>query len=148
MIKKISRAAVFYIMQSMEVAIYFTNILNIKIKHYIKIGNLDAIQFLLMDGHSVDTVDHGGWTPLIRLASMNGSRDAAEILMKYKANVDIYDSDKKNALIIAVLTGNLPLVECLIDNGADLTLTNEYGKTAYDIAISLDKRVRGYFIVY
>lgn len=111
------------------------------ILHYaIDGGNLDAIQFLLMDGHLVDPVDNGGWTPLIRLASMNGSRDAAEILVRYNANLDIFDDDKKNALIIAVLTGNLPLVESLIDNGADLTLTNEYGKTAYDIAVSLDKR--------
>ena len=60
-----------------------------------------------MDGHPVDTCDTtSGWTPLLRLASMNGSRDAAEILIKYNADINQVDYEKKNALIIAVLTGN------------------------------------------
>ncbi len=104
-------------------------------------GNLDAIQFLLMDGHEVDPVDKGGWTPLIRLASMNGSRDAADVLIKYNCDIDVVDVDKKNALIIAVLNGNLPLVQCLVESGSDLKITNEYGKTAYEIAVALEKNV-------
>lgn len=94
-----------------------------------------------MDGHEVDPRDEGGWTPLIRLASMNGNKDAAAILISYNCDLDAIDGDKKNALTIAVLTGNLPLVTLLVESGANIFATNEYGKTPYDIAIALDKRV-------
>ena len=105
------------------------------------IGVCDAIQYILMDGHEVDPRDEGGWTPLIRLASMNGGKEVAEILIKYDCDINAIDEDKKNALTIAVLTGNLPLVQLLVESGADVFCTNEYGKTPYDIACSLDKRV-------
>lgn len=103
-------------------------------------GHVDAIQYILMDGHEVDPVNKHGWTPLLRLASMNGSKDCAEMLIKYNANLNVLDVNKKNALTVAVLTGNLPLVQLLIEYGASIEATNEYGKTAYDIAIALDKR--------
>jgi ankyrin repeat protein len=68
---------------------------------------------------------------------MHGNSDAAEILIKYGANINYVDFDKKNALIMAVLTGNQPLVQLLVEYGADLTITNEFGKTPYEIAVSL-----------
>jgi len=72
---------------------------------------------------------------------MQSNRDAAEVLIKYNCNLDVVDFDKKNALIIAVLNGNLPLVQCLVECGSDLSITNDYGKTAYEIASSLEKNV-------
>lgn len=43
--------------------------------------------------------------------------------------------------MIAVINGNQPLVEVLVQNGADLTIRNEYGKSLYDLAVSMDRRV-------
>ncbi len=44
--------------------------------------------------------------------------------------------------MIAVINGNQPLVEILAENGGDLHFKNEYGKTAYDLAVAMDRRVR------
>ena len=109
-------------------------------------GNLDCIQYLLMDGLDVNVTDTvSGWTPLIRAASISGSKEVAEMLIKYKANLNILDKDNKNALMIAVINGNQPFVQCLVENGADLNITNEYGKTAYEMAVAMDRRVNFYY---
>ncbi|RMZ95691.1 fibronectin type 3 and ankyrin repeat domains 1 [Brachionus plicatilis] len=113
-------------------------------------GNLDCIQYLLMDGLDVNIKDTTScWTPLIRAASVGASKDVAELLIKYKADINIVDKDNKNALMIAVINGNQPFVQCLVENGADLNITNEYGKTAYEMAVAMDRRrVVKYFDEY
>jgi ankyrin repeat protein len=105
-------------------------------------GNLDALQYLLMDGADVNATDTtSGWTPLLRAASVGGNKDVAELLLKYKANVNQMDKDNKSALMIAVINGNQPLVQVLVEHGADVNLKNEFGKTVYEMACSMDRRV-------
>jgi ankyrin repeat protein len=99
------------------------------------------IQYVLMDGHEVDPIDINGWTPFIRNASLSASVEVAELLLKFKADINILDKDKKSALMIAVIKGNAPLVALMVEYGADLTITNEYGKTPHDLAIAMDRRV-------
>ena len=49
-----------------------------------------------MEGVQVDTPDTtSNWTPLLRAASVGGNRDVAEILLKYKADPNKLDKDKK-----------------------------------------------------
>lgn len=110
--------------------------------HYAVDGaNLDAIQWLLMDGVEVNAVDNAsGWTPLLRAASVGGNKDVAEMLVKFKADINILDKDNKSALMIAVINGNQPFVQVLVENGADLSIKNEYGKTPYEMAVSMDRR--------
>ena len=43
--------------------------------------------------------------------------------------------------MIATIHGNQPLVELLIENGADSSIKNIYGKNLYDLAVSMDRRV-------
>jgi len=94
-----------------------------------------------MDEHEVDPVDINGWTPFIRNASLNGSVEIAELLLKFKADINCLDNNKKSALMVAVIKGNAPLVAIMVEHGADLTITNEYGKTPHDLAIAMDRRV-------
>lgn len=65
-----------------------------------------------------------------------------ELLIKFKSNVNLLDFDKKSALMIAVINGNLGLTQLLINNGADITIRNEFGKSIYDMASSMSKTVR------
>jgi uncharacterized protein len=65
-----------------------------------------------------------------------------ELLIKFKSNVNLLDFDKKSALMIAVINGNLGLTQLLINNGADITIRNEFGKNIYDMASSMSKSVR------
>ena len=59
-------------------------------------GNLECIQFLLMEGVEVDVPDTtANWTPLLRAASIGGNKDVAEILLKYKADPNKLDKDNK-----------------------------------------------------
>ena len=106
-------------------------------------GNLDSIQYLLMDGVDVNAKDNtSGWTPLLRASSVGGNKEVADLLIKYKADVNIMDKDNKSALMIAVINGNQPLVQCLVEHGADINIKNEFGKTAYEMAVSMDRRVK------
>ena len=103
-----------------------------------------------MDEHEVDPFDNNGWTPFMRNASLAGTVEVAELLLKFKADINVLDNDKKSPLMIAVIKGNKPLVELMVSYGADLTITNEYGKTPFDLAIAMDRRVskiKNYFII-
>ena len=83
-----------------------------------------------------------GWTALLRYAAMgNSNSEIPELLIKFKSNVNLLDKEGKSALIIAVINGNQPLAELLINNGADITIRNEFGKNIYDMAVSMDRRV-------
>lgn len=95
-----------------------------------------------MDDVDVNARDGtSGWTPLLRAASVGGNKDVAELLIKFKANIDVLDKDNKSALMIAVINGNQPFVQTLVEYGADLNIKNEYGKTAYEMAVAMDRRV-------
>jgi ankyrin repeat protein len=110
-------------------------------------GNLDAIRYLLLDPDvDINARDNpSGWTPLMRVASINGNKNIAEVLIKEGADVNLLDKENKSALMIAVINGNQPLVETLIENGADLYIKNEYGKTPFEMAVSMEKTVNYYF---
>ena len=94
-----------------------------------------------MDNHELNPTDLSGWTPLIRNASLSGNRDVAELLLKFKSSINTLDNENKSALMIAVIKGNAPLVKVLVEYGADINVTNEYGKTPYDLAVAMDRRV-------
>ncbi len=38
--------------------------------------------------------------------------------------------------------GNQPLTQILIEHGADITIKNEYGKGLYEMAVSMDRKVK------
>lgn len=95
-----------------------------------------------MDNVDVNAKDStSGWTPLLRAASVGGNKDVAELLIKFKAEIDVLDKDNKSALMIAVINGNQPLVQTLVEYGADLNIKNEYGKTAYEMAVAMERVV-------
>jgi len=125
--------------------------------HYACDGaNFETVRYVLMEAESsnidlVNLTDTSlGWSPLLRNAAMgmNSNNNNAEntdipdLLIKFKANVNLLDYEKKSALMIAVINGNLGLTQLLINNGADVTIRNEFGKTIYDMASSMSKTVR------
>ena len=89
-------------------------------------GNLEAIQYFLMEGADINAKDNSGWTPLLRSASIGGVKEVAELLCKYKCDVNVLDNEKKSALMIAVINGNQPFVQVLVEHGADLNGLNYF----------------------
>jgi uncharacterized protein len=72
---------------------------------------------------------------------LNGSREVARILIKYNANLNLVDKENKSALMIATINGNLPLVEVLVENGANMNVKNKFGRNLYDLALGMDRKL-------
>lgn len=105
-------------------------------------GHLHALEWMLNDGADVNIVAYNGWTPLLRAASVNSSPDIARLLIHHGAEIDALDKKNKNALLIATINGNVPFVKVLLENGANFRFKNNFGKTLYDLAISMDRKVK------
>lgn len=109
-------------------------------------GNVETLEWILNDGADVNKKDSmDGWTPLLRAASVNASGDIARVLIKYNAKIDVLDKENKNALLIATINGNLGFVKALIENGANFNVKNKFGKSLYDLAVSMDRKVLIFF---
>lgn len=103
-------------------------------------GNLELIDWILDDGADLHATDYNGWTPLLRVAAVGGNSDVAALLLRGGAEINKRDKDGKTPLMIAVVNGHQALVELLLQKDADLSVQNEYGKTAYEMAISMERR--------
>ena len=84
-------------------------------------GDVDMVRFLLEQ--YPDTVDsasaeeYGCWTPL-HIAAENDNIDCIELLMQHGANIEATMSDGETALSTAASTGQLLVVKCLLEKGA------------------------------
>jgi ankyrin repeat protein len=87
-------------------------------------------------GLSVHTTDNRGRTPL-HLAVLNVSYSTAELLIAWKAPVNVQDSQGNTPLHLASVgtSGeNYRIVRRLLLTGACRSIKNNEGKTAYDVA--------------
>jgi ankyrin repeat protein len=95
-------------------------------------ANWDAAKFLANDGADVFSIARDGKTPAeITLATEN--RDAVRAVFGGKA-VGTRDSEGNSILHYAARTSSASIVSLLIELGADKTVHNTSGDTAYDIA--------------
>jgi len=105
-------------------------------------GNKRLVEWIIKDGADPNMRDlNSGWTPLIRCACVSGHRDVGLELLEAGADINAQDKDGKTTLMIAIINGHQALLEVLLKKNAKINeLKNEYGKTAYDMAVSLEKR--------
>ncbi|XP_063674914.1 fibronectin type 3 and ankyrin repeat domains 1 protein-like isoform X1 [Bolinopsis microptera] len=104
-------------------------------------GHTNVIEKILDETDNVDDPDsRSGWSPLMRLVTVNGSVNIAKMLIDKGADVNFKDLSGKPVLMAACLNGNKAMVELLVENGADLWTENEFGKTAYDMAKAFERR--------
>ncbi|GAB1603885.1 hypothetical protein Ahia01_000669800, partial [Argonauta hians] len=94
--------------------------------HYaVDSANCELIEWLIKDGCDVNMRDRNiRWTPLIRCASLHGNKLVALTLILNGADTDIRDSDGKTCLMVAVVNNHQAMVDVLLDNNANITLTN------------------------
>jgi ankyrin repeat protein len=78
---------------------------------------------------------HGGW-PLIVIASSNGNKPIAEMLISYGANINAKNYSSETALLYAAAKGHKEIVEILLAHGADPNVKNDADATALSIATS------------
>ncbi|XP_043568562.1 fibronectin type 3 and ankyrin repeat domains protein 1 isoform X2 [Chiloscyllium plagiosum] len=100
-------------------------------------GHINVIEWMINEGCKVDITDgHLLWTPLMRVAVLNGSTEIASLLIKAGANVNIQDKKGTTPLMVAVLNSYENLVQLLLNNGADSAVKNKYGTSVLEMAKS------------
>ena len=99
-------------------------------------GNLPVVTSLIQQRNA--RIDHIGWTPL-HYACSKGQLEVAQYLLANGAIVDSLSPGNTTPLMMAVQSGNEPLIKLLLDKGADLRIKNSLGLTAIDIGVIYDK---------
>lgn len=100
------------------------------------LGKQDIVQNLIS---SKAQINQDGWTAL-HYAAVAGYVEIVELLLKNQASVDAFSPNKTTPLMMATRSGKLALIKILIQNGADVTLKNAQGMTAYDFATQVEMR--------
>jgi len=102
--------------------------------HAARSGHVAAVQVLLAAGAEANAKSPHGWTALAK-AAYNGDTDRGyveviELLHQAGATLDDRIFFGITPLMLAAGGGDAPVVEWLINNGADVLATNEGGRTA------------------
>jgi len=85
-----------------------------------------------------DTVS--GWTALLRVCATSANTKVIQVLLKCGANVNAQDLSGKTPLMLTCINGHYKSTKMLLDNGADIYLKTQYGKTCVEIAASFDRQ--------
>ncbi len=78
-------------------------------------------------------VNRPGWTALHYAAAV-GANDIVKLLLDASAYIDAESPNMTTPLMMAARGGHILTVKLLIDEGADLTLKNDQGLSALDLA--------------
>ncbi len=101
-------------------------------------GNLDAVRALLASDADVNKT---GWAPLHYAASAGSPQHTQIIalLLENHAYIDAASPNGTTPLMMAAHYGSTESVQLLLDEGADPTLKNQLGLTAYDFAMRVSR---------
>jgi len=92
-----------------------------------RLGDLDGIKRYLAEGAKIDELSPDTNLSPLSWSTMMGHAEAAELLIKLGANVNVRQEDGGTPLHIAVTLGRVELTKLLIDNGADVNAKNRGG---------------------
>ncbi|MHB1214238.1 MAG: ankyrin repeat domain-containing protein [Thiobacillus sp.] len=102
--------------------------------HAARGGHLAAVQVLIAAGADVNAKSPQGWTAVAKAAyngeTEQGYVDVVEVLHAAGATLDERIFFGITPLMLAAGGGDAPVVEWLINNGADVLAANESGRTA------------------
>ena len=95
----------------------------------------DVLKILLEAG--IDPNIHGEHVPALHVAAAHDNVEAAMILISHGARIDVRDTvNNDTALIYGIRDGKFGVAECLLEAGADHSLTDKRGFTPLHIAVS------------
>jgi ankyrin repeat protein len=95
----------------------------------------EMMRWLIGQGIDINYVDQYGYTPLLYHAGRMASEKQAIALVKLGADITATQGlDRETVMHVAVKTGNLELVKCLIQAGADAEVTSRSGETPLERA--------------
>jgi hypothetical protein len=97
-------------------------------------GDVASLDSSRTDGGRIDERDDTGFTPLM-IAARAGRLQAVMHLLDCGANIDAQSRVCGSSLMLASLYGHTEIVELLLAHHADVTQTNDVGRTALDFAL-------------
>lgn len=103
-----------------------------------RLAKLESAELLLSAGFSCFLQDGEGRTPLHLCSlsrSLNSGLCATLLSLSGKKALTMRDSGGLTPLHLAAAQNNLHVIEALMNNGADITITSSAGKTPYQIAM-------------
>ncbi len=98
--------------------------------------NTEAVKALL--AHDAEVNRHG-WAPLHYAAAV-GDADIVKLLLDKSAYIDAESPNKTTPLMMAARGGQTETAKVLIEAGADVSLKNDQGLNAVDVALKNDHR--------
>ncbi len=99
-----------------------------------KMGHVEIVKILLEHGADLNAKTNKGRTALNQ-ASKRGYSDVVKVLLDHgSVNLDAVRSNGMTSLMMAAELGDIKTVEMLIAKGANISVKNKEGKTAFDFA--------------
>jgi ankyrin repeat protein len=95
----------------------------------------EIIKILLENGANPNFQNSVGKTALMYASERKNNTDIVELLIKYKANLNIYDINQNTALIYAVMYDNIDALKLLIKAGANINHKDTLDWTSVNFAI-------------
>ncbi len=96
-------------------------------------GNIDDVRTLLQQGTDPNLVYNTNTA--LTYAARDGFTDIARLLIDQGANVNWIDGEGVTPLILASFKGHIELVELLLAHKADVTVRDQWDRTALDYAL-------------
>ncbi|XXH02274.1 hypothetical protein Hte_008643 [Hypoxylon texense] len=109
-------------------------------------GHNKVVEILLRGRASVEVQDKEGRSPLLFLASEKPGKgkkwtiETLKLLLSHGANIEVKDQIGRTPLLWAATNGNIDLVRILLENRADITATNNRGRTALHLVAESNHR--------
>lgn len=106
-------------------------------------SNTDTIRVLLLAGSNANARADTGWTPLHNAASQ-GNPDGIELLLRYRAKVNVPTEDGRTALHTALRAriafdqNILQVAKLLLEKGADINAVDNEGMSPFQMATGPD----------
>jgi hypothetical protein len=97
-------------------------------------GHSKIVKYLIQKGASSSLADNEGWTSLHNAASRGHTDVASILIVDGEVDCNPRSSSGFTPLMSAASQGHVKLIQILLDSGADPTIRNDYGETAFDIA--------------
>ena len=98
----------------------------------VRVNDIAKVTALLRQRANPNSIDDGGWTPLLR-ACHRGDPKLVRALLDHQADPNFADPSKRTALHLAA--HDATLADMLIDAGADLTRRDSAGRTPLICAV-------------
>ncbi|MHC5353378.1 ankyrin repeat domain-containing protein [Myroides sp. LJL115] len=105
------------------------NTVDMDIVDLVKNRQLDKVKLALEQGANVNSTDSSN-NPLILIATLNKDNAMANLLVDYKADVNLQGNNLDSAFLYAGASGQTQLVELYLNNGAKFDVFNRYNGSA------------------